>query len=151
MKMVLLDTGILLRLLNADDPLHGPVRSAAKSLRRQGRSFCASVQNMAEFWNVITRPAMARGGLGLDLEVVERRVQAIDRWCQILIDSESSYRQWRSLIVTHAVTGVSVHDARIVAVMLAHNIPTLLTLNDRDFRRYESNGIEVVTPAMFTA
>ena len=151
MKMVLLDTGILLRLLNADDPLHGQVRSAAKSLRRQGHSFCASFQNLAEFWNVSTRPTTARGGLGLGLEVVERRVQAIDRWCQILIDSDSSYRHWRSLIVTHAVTGVSVHDARIVAVMLTHNIPTLLTLNDRDFRRYETNGIEVVTPGVLGA
>ena len=36
MKMVLLDTGILLRLLNADDPLHGPVRSAASPCAAKG-------------------------------------------------------------------------------------------------------------------
>jgi predicted nucleic acid-binding protein len=37
-----------------------------------------------------------------------------------------------------------VHDARLVAAMLAHGVPQLLTLNDRDFARYA--GISVVHP-----
>ncbi len=94
MDAVLLDTGILLRLLSADDPLHKIVLSAVRSLRRNRVSFCTSFQNVAEF-NVSTRPASARGGLGLELALIERRVKAIDRWCQVLIETDLSYGIWR--------------------------------------------------------
>ncbi|MCP4284816.1 MAG: type II toxin-antitoxin system VapC family toxin, partial [Gammaproteobacteria bacterium] len=33
--------------------------------------------------------------------------------------------------------GKQVHDANIVATMLAHNIPCLLTYNVKDFERFE--------------
>ena len=46
------------------------------------------------------------------------------------------YLEWRRLVVTHSVAGVQVHDARLVAAMLVHGIPRLLTLNDRDFSRF---------------
>jgi hypothetical protein len=34
-----------------------------------------------------------------------------------------------------------------VAMMLTWQIENVLTLNDRDFRRYEPEGIRTVTPA----
>lgn len=40
--------------------------------------------------------------------------------------------------------GKSAHDARIAALMLAHGVTHLLTLNPTDFTRY--NGITPVTP-----
>jgi len=146
MDAVFLDTGILLRLLHADDPLHATVRTAVRALRRRRSAFCTSFQNIAEFWNVSTRPASARGGLGLELPVVERRVQTIDRWCQVLVETEPSYVLWRRLVASQGVSGVAVHDARLVATMLAHGKTHMVTLNERDFRRYESEGIKIVTP-----
>lgn len=146
MDAVFLDTGILLRLLHADDPLHATVRTAVRTLRRRRLLFCTSFQNVAEFWNVSTRPASARGGLGLELSVVERRVQAIDRWCRVFVETESSYALWRRLVTAHGVSGAAVHDARLVATMLAHGMTEMVTLNDRDFRRYETEGIVLVTP-----
>jgi len=151
MDAVLLDTGILLRLLSADDPLHTIVLSAVRSLRRNRSSFCTSFQNIAEFWNVGTRPSAARGGLGLEHALIERRVEAIDRWCQILIETESSYAIWRRLVSTHSVSGAAVHDARLAAVMLAHGVKQILTLNDRDFRRYEPDGMTILTPQALAA
>lgn len=43
-----------------------------------------------------------------------------------------------------AVSGVRVHDARLVAAMLVHGVGHVLTLNEADFRRYD--GITVVEP-----
>jgi hypothetical protein len=40
---------------------------------------------------------------------------------------------------------VQVHDARLVAAMLAHGVPQILTLNPRDFQRYTE--ITVLHPA----
>jgi hypothetical protein len=52
--------------------------------------------------------------------------------------------EWRRLVVACSVAGVQVHDARLVAAMLAHGVPQLLTLNGRDFARYP--GIAVLHP-----
>jgi hypothetical protein len=57
----------------------------------------------------------------------------------------------KRLIAKYAVSGKQVHDARLVAMMLVWQIEQVLTLNDRDFRRYEPEGITVVTPASITA
>ena len=146
MDAVFLDTGILLRLLQADDPFHAVVKNAVRTLRRSHCAFFTSFQNVAEFWNVSTRPASARGGLGLDVSTVERRVQTIDRWCKVLVDTDSSYFIWRQLVKDHSVSGTSEHDARLVATMLAHGMNRIVTLNDRHFRRYEPDGITIVMP-----
>ena len=47
----------------------------------------------------------------------------------------------------HDVSGVQVHDARLVASMIAHNVTRILTFNVTDFERYADEGIEVVNPA----
>jgi predicted nucleic acid-binding protein len=44
-----------------------------------------------------------------------------------------------------AVAGRQVHDANIVATMLAHGETRLLTMNRSDFRRFEPR-IEIVEP-----
>jgi len=62
----------------------------------------------------------------------------------LLRDNGRIHAEWRRLVVAYSVAGVQVHDARLVAAMLAHNVPRLLTLNDRDFARY--GGISVVHP-----
>jgi predicted nucleic acid-binding protein len=60
----LIDTGILLRLVNRGDPLHGKVVSSIQTLHRRREELVTSAQNIAEFWNLSTRPSQARGGLG---------------------------------------------------------------------------------------
>ena len=61
------------------------------------------------------------------------------------------YQEFKRLIATYNVSGKQVHDARLVAMMLAWQIEKILTLNDRDFRRYEPEGITIVTPAELIA
>jgi predicted nucleic acid-binding protein len=60
-------------------------------------------------------------------------------------ESQESHNRWKQIVAKHRVTGVSVHDARLVAIMLTENIPSIFTLNEQDFRRYESEGIRVET------
>ena len=47
----------------------------------------------------------------------------------------------------YEVLGVQVHDARLVAAMIAHNVTHILTFNVTDFARYTDEGIEAVNPA----
>jgi len=54
-----------------------------------------------------------------------------------LAENEAVYREWRKIVVQHSVSGVRVHDARLVAVMRVHAVSHILTLNVADFGRYE--------------
>jgi predicted nucleic acid-binding protein len=104
-----------------------------------------SPQNAAEFWNVCTRPASARGGLGLSIAETERRLRIIERLFPVLVDHPAAYAHWRTLIVAHGVMGVQAHDARLVAFMIAHGLTHLFTLNAPDFARYPA--IVAIRPA----
>ncbi len=49
------------------------------------------------------------------------------------------------MVNRYKVQGVSVHDARLVSVMLAEGIPYILTFNTKDFARYTE--ITAIHPA----
>jgi predicted nucleic acid-binding protein len=49
----------------------------------------------------------------------------------------ATYQEWRKIVVAEGVSGIQVHDARLVATMRIHRIEHLLTLNVGDFRRYD--------------
>lgn len=143
---VLVDTGILLRSFVRAEPACIAIRLAIRELRERGEELVTAVQNIAEFSNVSTRPAAARGGYGLPASKLGLRISYIERLCRRLYESEESYAIWRRLIAEHTISGIAVHDARLVSIMLANNVHRVLTLNDRDFRRFESNSIEVLSP-----
>jgi predicted nucleic acid-binding protein len=145
----LLDSGILLRVVNRDDALHTVTRKAVYRLKADGHVTVTGTQNMAEFWNVCTRPATARGGLGLSVDETHRRLRLIERVAVVLPDLPDLYELWKSLVIGERVMGVQVHDARVVALMKSHGIARLLTLNAADFARY--SPIAAVTPAEVVA
>lgn len=135
---VLLDTGILLRLLNRDDALHASARTAVRAVKGRGEQTVTCLQNICEFWNVSTRPASARGGLGLSGVQAQSKLRVIERIVQVLPEPAGLYDRWRELILAHQVMGVQVHDARIVASMMLHGVQDIITFNSRDFSRYKS-------------
>jgi predicted nucleic acid-binding protein len=146
---VLADTGILLRLLEPTDPDHAVIERAVIALHAQGDTLVIAPQIAAEFWNACTRPATARGGYGLTTAEAYRRLQIIEAVFAVLAEPPAAYRIWRSLVVNHAVQGRQVHDARLVALMQAHGIAHILTLNAADFTRYP--GIAPLAPASVIA
>ena len=140
---ILLDTNILLRLLNPADSEYAFVRSAVDTLVARGDEPCFVTQNLVEFWNVCTRPA-DWNGFGLTGAEADLRAKLIESRFTLLPDTARIHADWRRLVVACSVSGAQVHDARLVAAMLAHGVTHLLTLNDRDFARY--SGISVVHP-----
>ena len=95
--------------------------------------FCS--QNIAEFWNVATRPA-DQNGLGLSHEEVLQEVGSIENLLTLLPDIPAIYLAWKEIVREHRVQGVKVYDARLVATMRAYAVESVLTFNTADFKRY---------------
>jgi predicted nucleic acid-binding protein len=131
----LVDTNVLLRLSQQDDPQHELVGTSINKLFKLGCELCFSLQNITEFWNVCTRPA-DRNGYGLSITEAEQRVEYIERTMTYLPDSEQVYSNWRQLVVAYGVRGTQVHDARLTAIMQAYGVTRILTMNQQDFLRY---------------
>jgi hypothetical protein len=56
----LVDTNVLLRIPKLSDPNHLAVDNALAKLATQGTTLYYTHQNIAEFWNTITRPLSER-------------------------------------------------------------------------------------------
>jgi predicted nucleic acid-binding protein len=82
--------------------------------------------------------------LGLTIGEADREASRLEGLLTLLPDVPAIYPEWRRLVVAHSVSGVRVHDARIVAAMNVYGISNLLTFNGPDFARYP--GIHVLHP-----
>ncbi|MBI3945082.1 MAG: type II toxin-antitoxin system VapC family toxin [Armatimonadetes bacterium] len=132
----LLDTNMLLRWVQSQHPLHALCGDAIREIRRRHEELLVTPQNLIEFWNVATRP-LDKNGFGYTAAWADAEVSRIERVFDLAPDTGAVYPQWRRLVSAHAVSGVKAHDARLAAVMLAHGITHLLTLNPSDFARYD--------------
>lgn len=148
---VFVDTGILLRSVHRTDPFYPEVRSAIRKLIEQNTPVFTGLQQLAEFWNVSTRPPGQRSGFGLSSEEAGKRLRRIDRGVKVLTESPVTPVIWRALVQKYGVKGVAVRDARTAALMLTHSLNLLVTLNQADFTRYEPEGLRPMTPAQFVA
>ncbi len=130
------DTNILLRFIVSSDPNHLLVRNVVYSVLNRGEEICYTSQNLAEFWNVCTRPLTSRSGFGLSIEETDVRAQIIERYFTFKPDSAAVHAEWRRLIVDYKVSRVKVYDARLVAAMCVHGVTDIITFNTDDFTRY---------------
>lgn len=94
---------------------------------------------------MVTRPSH-RNGLGFTIEQATQFLVKAERLFPRLEDNSTVFELWRQLVMTYKVSGVQVHDARLVASMKFHGICNILTLNGNDLRRYEPEGIVIVDP-----
>lgn len=139
----LADTNILLRLVELQSPYHTEAKNAVDVLLKRGDTLFLTLQNVSEFWNVCTRPH-DKNGLGFSTAQTDVELSKIEQVFDVLPDTAEVYKNWRELVVIHSVSGVKVHDAKIVASMKAHNIQHLLTFNAKDFKRY--TDIKAIEP-----
>jgi predicted nucleic acid-binding protein len=141
--LYLVDSNILIRWVQPAESDYPVVEAALSALVKSGATLCYTSQNLAEFWNALTRP-VSRNGFGLSPEEADRRARRFEGRLRLLPDSLAVHEEWRKLLVEYGVSGVQVHDTRLVAAMRIHGVTRLLTFNTRDFARFA--GIEAVHP-----
>jgi predicted nucleic acid-binding protein len=137
----LLDTNILLRIISPNDPMHQEAVTAIDALNARRAPVIIAPQNLIELWNVCTRP-VDRNGFGFTPERTKAEVDRLKRLFILLTDTESIFPEWERLVSTYEVKGTKVHDTRLVAFMIVHQLSHILTFNVKDFRRFN----EEITP-----
>jgi hypothetical protein len=75
---------------------------------------------------VATRPA-PKNGFGLTPAEADRQLRILERIFSLLPDASTGYEEWRRLVVAFSVSGVQVHDARLVATMKVNAVTHILT------------------------
>ncbi len=93
-----------------------------------------SRQVLREYLAVMTRPQTWGKPLGL-AEAMADAIAFINRFA-VLEDGPTVWNQLAELSRRYAFAGRQIHDANIVATMLAHGEHRLLTFNTRDFQRF---------------
>ena len=101
-------------------------------------------QNLIELWSVSTRPVNVNG-LGLRISEAQRYIAWCEKFFTLLPESPAIFQEWKRLVSEHQVSGLKVHDARLVAAMNVHQVPAIVTFDAADFNRF-TPAIEVVHP-----
>jgi predicted nucleic acid-binding protein len=143
MPGILVDSNILIRLLDKDSKDHASCVSVLTPEHVDRFGLCICAQVMIEFWVVCSRPKQ-QNGLGLQPSELSIELERIESIIPCLAEPADMAMIWRSLVTRYQVSGKPAHDARLVALMSAYGIQSLLTLNAADFSRYE--GIRCVSP-----
>ena len=139
----LIDSNVLIRWVQTGDPGFAVADSALDRLILSNADLCYTSQNLGEFWNALTRP-VNRNGYGLSPAEANRFAIAVESRLRLLPDGLAGHQEWRRLLVDYRVSGVQVHDARLVAAMHIHGVKRILTFNTKDFARF--NDIQAVHP-----
>lgn len=135
------DTNILLRALLTEIELHSEADKLLKRLLREEAELWISGQVIREFTVQATHPRTLK--VPLTITEVVREVQTIEQVFNIADDTALVRQNLLALLQAFPTQGKLVHDANIVATMLAYQIDTLVTINLDDFRRF-SNTIKLI-------
>lgn len=142
--MILVDTNVLVRLIQAGHPHHDVALAAMTALAtREGEQFVVAAQTLYETYVVCTRP-VAVNGLGMSPVQARDEIVRARGFFPMLDDTANIYAIWEGLIADHAVSGKVAHDARLVALMIQHKVKRILTFNDAELKRF--NEVECVNP-----
>ncbi len=140
--MSVVDTNVLIHSAASASPHNLSARTALARVRAEG-SVAVTRQVLREYLAASTRPQSWSRAITLGEATAD--VNAFIRRFIVLEDGPAVWDELMKLTRAFTFGGKQVHDANIVATMLAHGERRLLTFNEGDFRRFGSL-IEVVVP-----
>ncbi len=133
---VFVDTNILTRATILTAPLHAESQATLVQLRHEGRELWISNQVIREYVANATRQQTY--SQPIPAEQILEQVNRFRTAFRIAEDTSPVMDQLLTLIAKIPLGGKQVHDANIVATMLAYGITTLFTHNVVDFARFSA-------------
>lgn len=131
---VFVDTNVLLRALLTEMDLHQECDQVLQSLIQAKAELWISGQVIREFMVQTSHPKTLNQPLSFKETV--QHLNKIRPICKVADDTETVRQNLLILLERYPTQGRTIHDVNIVATMLAYEIPTLLTLNIADMKRF---------------
>jgi toxin-antitoxin system PIN domain toxin len=146
--MIAVDTNILVYAHREDSPFHNAARLRLQALAEGAAPWAIPWPCLHEFLAIVTHPRIFRPPTPLALALDQ-----VDAWLEsptltVLSESNRHWPDLRALLASAQVAGPQVHDARIAALCLQHEVRALWSA-DRDFGRYPT--VIVVNPLITPA
>jgi predicted nucleic acid-binding protein len=140
---VFLDTNIVLRAFHSTLSGHERVKVLFDQMIDEENEMWISRQVIREYLVQLTHPRTFDPPL--EIGQVMAHLAQVEGLFRVADDTQAVTAHLKMLLQTYPTRGKQIHDANIVATMLANGIDTLLTLNLDDFRRFEDR-ITILTP-----
>lgn len=141
--MIAVDTNILIYAHRGESPFHARAVEALDRLAAGGRPWGTVWQCIHEFAAIVTHPKIFHPA-----STLEQCLSEIGNWraCptfRCIAEGASHWSAFERVLREGKIRGPLVHDARIVAVCLAHGVEEFWSV-DRDFSRFPQ--VRVVNP-----
>ena len=144
---VLFDAGVFIAALLNGDPRHSEARPLVEAARRGELQACTTAGILSEVYGALTwekaQPCHAP----------EEATQAV----RLLVEAPSAIRildegyevalYALKLAATHSLRARRIHDARHAASALVAGVGTVFTYDPRDWKLFESDGLQISGPA----
>lgn len=130
--MIAVDTNVLVYAHRRDSPHHPAALAALRSLVERGRRWGVPWPCVHEFLSVVTHPRVYRPPSGATDALAAVNDLAALPGATLLTESSTHLALLSDLCAQPGVVGPRVHDARIAAICLGHDVDELWTA-DRDF------------------
>ena len=134
-EAVFLDTNVLVAATVEAHPSHQLATALLGRIADRAAAVCVSPQVCREYLAVLTR-APVEGRTFTNGEALEALTVSLEG-CAVLDETVAVLDGLLDLVARRGVRGRQVHDANIVATMVAHRVTRLATLDSTDFRRFE--------------
>ena len=133
---IMLDTNVLLAAAGEGRAEHHDALAIINAWGGGGATLCAGGQILREYLAVATRPA-GQNGLGLKPADAVSNVRAIRERTAFLAGDARVADRLQGLLADVDCGGRQVHDANVIAAVLARGTGAVVTMNGEDFARFE--------------
>ena len=140
------DTNVLISATDTSRVLHESSLRLLTSVPRSGGHLVWSGQIIREYLVVATRPIEVNG-LGLTSDEALENTQRFATRMNFLEETHRVVQNLRELTATHRLIGRRIHDANIVATMMAAGISNCITADETDYGCFAQ--IKAVSPSRF--
>jgi predicted nucleic acid-binding protein len=134
-ERVMLDTNVLIAATDAGRAEHHDALTIVNDWAAGHTELCTSGQVLREYLTVATRP-VENNGLGLNMPDALGNVYAIRQRATLLAEDAKVADRLAGLLADVDCRGNQVHDANLVATMLAYGVGAVVTMNIGDFARF---------------
>jgi uncharacterized protein len=133
--MIAVDTNVLIYAHHSEAPEHSAAKAALTRLAQSPGGWAIPMPCLHEFLAVTTGPAF-----GKRRTPVEVAFETVHAWtshsaCVVLTERDGHLNTLEALCLRAGIVGGAMHDARIAAICLSHNVQEFWTCN-RDFGQF---------------